>query len=191
MYLFFDTETTGLPKNYKAPITDSKNWPRMVQIAWQQYNRQGEMTREKVYIITPEGYTIPKEASDVHGITTERAIKEGVDLNKVLHEFRDLMEESEFLAAHNIGFDERILGAEFIRKAVPSLSKRLKRIDTMKESTEFCAIPGQYGFKWPNLTELHTILFGKGFEGAHDALADVRACADCYFELKKRKIVAH
>ena len=27
MYLIFDTETTGLPKNFKAPITDTDNWP--------------------------------------------------------------------------------------------------------------------------------------------------------------------
>ena len=32
MYLIFDTETTGLPKNWKAPLTDFDNWPRMVQL---------------------------------------------------------------------------------------------------------------------------------------------------------------
>ena len=34
MYLFFDTETTGIPRNYKAPASDFKNWPCLVQIAW-------------------------------------------------------------------------------------------------------------------------------------------------------------
>jgi hypothetical protein len=34
MYLFFDTETTGLPSNYKAPATDLNNSPRLVQLAW-------------------------------------------------------------------------------------------------------------------------------------------------------------
>jgi len=32
-------------------------------------------------------------------------------------------------------------------------------------------------------------LFEEAFEGAHRALVDVRACARCYFELKRRKIV--
>lgn len=41
MYLFFDTETTGLPKNYKAPASDSDNWPRLVQIAWSIYDAEG------------------------------------------------------------------------------------------------------------------------------------------------------
>jgi len=34
MYLFFDAETTGIPRNYKVPASDHRNWPRLVQIAW-------------------------------------------------------------------------------------------------------------------------------------------------------------
>ena len=187
MYLFFDTETTGLPKNYKAPASDTDNWPRLVQIAWIIYNKGGDILEKKMYIIKPEGYTIPKVASDVHGISTEKAIAEGVDLTMVLNDFREAMLKSDFLVAHNISFDEKIAGAEFIRKKIAKLGKALPRRDTMMESVDFCKIPGKYGnFKWPNLTELHTILFGKGFDGAHDALVDVIACADCFFELQKR-----
>ena len=185
MYLFFDTETTGLPKNYKAPASDTDNWPRMIQIAWQIYNDKNELTDSQMYIIKPEGFSIPKEASDVHGITTEKAIAEGVDLEETLNKFREAMISSEHLVAHNISFDEKIVGAEFIRKKIARLPKKLGRIDTMKEATDYCKIPGKQGYKWPNLTELHTQLFGKGFDGAHDALADVKACADSFFELRK------
>ncbi len=126
MYLFFDTETTGLPQNYKAPATDLDNWPRMVQIAWQHYTKDGRLLDSKVYIIKPEGYKIPKEASDVHGITTEKAINEGFDLCWILNEFREMMLKSDTLVAHNISFDEKILAAEFIRKKIKSLPKKLK-----------------------------------------------------------------
>ena len=34
MYLFFDTETTGLPKRWNAPVTDLENWPRSFAGAW-------------------------------------------------------------------------------------------------------------------------------------------------------------
>lgn len=190
MYLFFDTETTGLPKNWKAPVTDTNNWPRMIQIAWQHYNTNHQLLDEQVFIIKPENFTIPKAASDVHGITTEKALMEGHDLTTVLNIFRQKMLESEYLIAHNISFDEMVLGAEFIRKKIQRLPKKLPRIDTMQESTTFCALPGKYGdYKWPNLTELHTKLFGKGFDGAHDALADVVACANCFFELKKIGVI--
>ena len=73
MYLFFDTETTGLPRNYKAPLTAFDNWPRMVQIAWMQYDESGSLLSETSYIIKPEGYQIPEAVSKLHGITTERA----------------------------------------------------------------------------------------------------------------------
>ena len=73
MYLIFDTETTGLPKNYNAPITDLDNWPRMVQIAWQLHELDGTLVEVKNYIVKPEGYTIPFNSAKIHGITTEKA----------------------------------------------------------------------------------------------------------------------
>ena len=51
MYLFFDTETTGLPKNWKAPVTDVNNWPRMVQLAWETYDVQGNLLARNNHII--------------------------------------------------------------------------------------------------------------------------------------------
>jgi len=192
MYIVFDTETTGLPKNYNAPLSDLDNWPRMVQIAWQIYNKDGVLLEEKMFIVKPEGYTIPKEASDVHGITTERAIAEGHDLEATLNEFRSGMLKAEYLVAHNISFDEKIVGAEFIRKKISPLAKKLERLDTMTSSTNYCKLPNRRDpskFKFPNLTELHKKLFNIGFDGAHDALADVSACARCLFELKKLGII--
>lgn len=185
MYLFFDTETTGLPKKWNAPVTDLDNWPRLVQLAWLLYDSRDQEIKSANRIIIPEGFTIPTDASDVHGITTERAYTEGIDLNEALIEFSSAMDDAEFLIAHNISFDEMIIGAEFLRKDVKSQLAQIPKICTMKTTTNICKIPGRYGFKWPNLTELHQHLFHKGFDGAHDALADVRACADCFFELKK------
>ena len=59
MYLIFDTETTGLPQNFNAPLSDSDNWPRMVQIAWQLHDEEGKLIENQDYIIKPEGYDIP------------------------------------------------------------------------------------------------------------------------------------
>ena len=84
MYLIFDTETTGLPKDYNAPLTDLDNWPRLVQLAWQLHANDGSLIEAQNFIIKPEGYNIPYNAEKVHGISTERANKEGHDLNKVL-----------------------------------------------------------------------------------------------------------
>ncbi len=189
MYLFFDTETTGLPKRWDAPVSDLSNWPRMVQIAWLQYSTKGEKITGQDYIIKPEGFTIPIEASRVHGISTERAVKEGVFLEMVLKEFSDLINASSLLVAHNMNFDEKIIGAEFLRKGIENSLLKTDRLCTMRASTDYCALPGKSGFKWPKLDELHSRLFGTGFEEAHNAAADIEACARCFWELKKRNIM--
>ncbi len=192
MFLFFDTETTGLPKNWKAPVTDSENWPRLVQIGWQLYGADKKLIESVEYIIKPEGFTIPKEASDVHGITTERALSEGEDLTTILNTFREAMLKADYLIAHNISFDEMIVGAEFVRKQIARLPKKLPRICTMKTTVDFCAIPSRNNYslyKYPNLTELHFKLFKTKFEDAHTALADVEACANCFFELQNMGVI--
>ena len=61
----------------------------------------------------------------------------------------------------------------------------------MMKSTSYCKLPGKNGkgFKWPKLEELYQVLFGKQMENAHDALADVMACKECFFELIKLGII--
>ena len=189
MYLFFDTETTGLPRNYKAPASDTNNWPRMVQIAWRLNDEKGKEIDAQDFIIKPEGYIIPKEASNVHRITTERANAEGVDLEIVLESFSQLINEAKYLVAHNISFDEKIIGAEFYRKNVANKFHKIKTICTMHSTTNFCKIPGNYGYKWPKLQELHYKLFGEKFKEAHNAAADIDATVKCFWKLKELKII--
>ena len=190
MFLIFDTETTGLPKNYNAPVSDSSNWPRMVQIAWILYDKYGDEIESESYIIKPKGFTIPLDAVRVHGITTERAMAEGVELTTVLRKFIDVLDLSDYLVAHNMSFDERIVGAELVRENIyPNRSSRIKRICTKEASTDYCKIPGDYGYKWPSLTELHFILFKTHFDEAHNATVDVQACARCFFELRRRGVI--
>ncbi|MEI8204726.1 MAG: 3'-5' exonuclease, partial [Bacteroidota bacterium] len=173
MYLFFDTETTGLPKNWKAPVSEVNNWPRLVQLAFLFYDDKGKLLVGGNHIIRPDGFTIPADASRIHGISTERALSEGKALKLVLDEFLALIEEAKCLVAHNMSFDEKIVGAEFIRNRIPDPTAKKKKICTMQSSTNFCAIPGNYGFKWPKLSELHFKLFKEDFEEAHNAAADI------------------
>lgn len=189
MYLFFDTETTGLPKNWKAPITDLANWPRMVQLAYFLADADGNKISAGDFIIKPVGYTIPDEVARIHGITTARALAEGKDLSAVLRDFQAAIDRAQYLIAHNMSFDEKIAGAEFLRNAMPDSLPAKTRICTMHSSTNYCAIPGPYGNKWPKLIELHTKLFQAGFEAAHNASADVAAMMKCFWELKRMGII--
>ena len=190
--IFFDTETTGLPKSYNAPISNTQNWPRMVQLAFIEYFEDGTLAAEHNYIIKPEGFSIPTQTSNIHRITTERANAEGRDLQEVLTIFDDAVKESVLLVAHNFDFDKCIVGAELFRKNFETnilLSKR--NFCTMKNKNviDFCKISGNYGYKWPKLDELHYKLFQKRVTDAHDASIDIRATAKCFWELLKRGVV--
>ncbi|MEI8197146.1 MAG: 3'-5' exonuclease [Phycisphaerae bacterium] len=189
MYLFFDTETTGIPRNYKAPVTDLNNWPRVVQLAFLLTDGAGQPLASWQAIIKPDGYTIPPDAANIHGITTARALSEGVAIATALQEFLTRLADCQVLVAHNISFDENILGAEFLRAKLANPLPAKKRVCTMLSTTEFCAIPGPYGFKWPRLEQLYRKLFNETFADAHSALGDVTACARCFFELKKIGVI--
>lgn len=189
MYLVFDTETTGLPKNWGAPIEDLDNWPRVVQLAYAFFDDQKEAQCIGGKIIKPDGFVIPQEAARIHGINQARAEKTGIPLKEALKEINPLLKKAKILIAHNIRFDIKVLGAEFLRAKIKTNLFDLERVCTMFKSTQYCAIKSDRGYKWPKLEELHTKLFGKGFEDAHDARADVLACAKCYFELIEKGII--
>ncbi|MFA7170885.1 MAG: 3'-5' exonuclease [Candidatus Paceibacterota bacterium] len=191
MYLFFDTETTGLPRDWNAPVDKLDNWPRLVQLAWLLYDENGKKLDERAHIVKPEGFLIPSESAKVHGITNEKALAEGEDLRFVLEEFAERIAEANLLVAHNMSFDEKIMGAEFLRGKMETELFQTERICTMLSSIDFCRIPssGGSGYKWPRLSELYIKLFGKDFEGAHDALVDTSACARCFFELMEKSII--
>jgi DNA polymerase III epsilon subunit-like protein len=189
MLLFFDTETTGIPRDYRAPASDLANWPRLVQIAWLEVDEDGRELAGAEHVIRPDGFVIPPAAAAIHGITTERALAEGVSLADVLDALAPRILAADTLFAHNIAFDEKIVGAELLRAGRDNVIEARPRRCTMLESTRYCALPGRYGPKWPTLAELHHKLFGEGFDGAHRALADVRATARCYAELKRLRVM--
>jgi DNA polymerase III epsilon subunit-like protein len=189
-YLFFDTETTGLPKNWDAPINQFDNWPRIVQIAWLLYDSEGNEISKNEFIILPDGFSIPKNASDVHGITTAYAFEVGEKLNDVLLLFEEHCKLSKYLIAHNINFDSKVLGSEFLRILSRNPIQKLELLCTMKNSTQYCRINGRYGeYKWPTLSELHTKLFGYDFDKAHDALADIEATAKCFWKMRRLNLI--
>jgi DNA polymerase III epsilon subunit-like protein len=189
VYLFFDTETTGIPRNWKAPASDLANWPRLVQMAWVECEESGEVTARRQFIVRPDGFSIPPNATRVHGITTERASREGVAVKEVLEAFTAAAGASAFAIAHNLDFDEKVLGAEFLRAGLTNPLPRLSRLCTMRTATDYCRLPGRYGYKWPTLEELYRHLFDETLEGSHDAATDALACSRCFFELRRLEVL--
>ena len=191
MFLVFDTETTGLPQNYRAPITDFNNWPRMVQIAWQIHDAKGDLVEVKNFIIKPEGFSIPFNSEKIHGISTKMALEKGIPLKDVLVHFQEALSNVKYIIGHNISFDNNIVGCEFLRSEMINVLSDKISIDTKEESTDFCQLPGGRGgkFKWPSLSELYVKLFNETFAEAHNASADVEATTRCFLELVRLGII--
>ena len=189
MYIIFDTETTGLPKSWNAPITDTDNWPRVVQIAWQLHDDMGRLIEAKDYLIAPDGFDIPYDSEQIHGISTALATTLGSSLNDVLAQFNTALGQVKFAVGQNLKFDTNVLGCEFHRLGIKTPMTSMPVLDTCTEITaKLCQLPGGRGgrFKLPTLAELYLFLFQESFDEAHNATADVEATARCFFELVRR-----
>ncbi|NCT09554.1 MAG: DNA polymerase III subunit alpha [Flavobacteriia bacterium] len=190
MYLIFDTETTGLPKSWNAPITDTDNWPRCIQIAWQLHDAMGNLIEHRDFLIKPDGFNIPFDAERIHGISTELAQEQGISLEEGLALFNQVLQKTSFVVGQNVSFDINILGCEFHRLGIQNNLTKLPFLDTCTEkSATLCKLSGGRGgkFKLPTLTELHKHLFAVDFEEAHNATADVEATTRCFLELIRLK----
>lgn len=189
-YLFFDTETTGLPKDYMAPTTDVDNWPRMIQLGWILDNEMEETVSEgNEYVFSPD-LEIEAEAAEKNGLTFDFLKENGKPVAEVLRRFMEDFEKADVIVGHNVGFDKCVVGAELVRLGMGDVMKDKPSVCTMLSTVDYLKLPnkpGKTGYKWPRLMELHKFLFGCEFEGAHDAMADIRATEKCYWELRFRK----
>ena len=190
MYLFFDTETTDLPDQKKPASWEGQ--PRICQLGAILADRHGRLKAEMNLLVKPDGWTIPQAASDIHGITQEDAGRYGLTIKGVLSIFGRLLVKADRLVAHNIGFDIFMLEIECSRTGV-ALDLPPDHACTMQDAKDRVKLPltpkmvacGMREFKKPNLQEAHRHFFGREFEGAHDAMADVRACRDVYFAMNR------
>lgn len=214
MFIVFDTETLGLPKNYNASAEDVENWPRIIQLAWSVFDETGTLVKRVCKMIKPDGWRLmtveeayqdgllrgkTPEAAKAgssfwvdNGYSDEKLLAEGVPMASVLAEFIEDRLKAHYAIGHNLSFDSKIVRAEMVRAGLNHIEFTAKKCCTMMKSTNYAKIPalnGRKGYKWPTLTELHNKLFGSDFTGAHDAGADVDACAKCFFELLRLKVI--
>lgn len=187
--LYFDTETTGLPSKGAQWDIDYESFPRICQLSW---IYQG---KENNYIIHPDRWTIPEEATAVHGITNEYAQEHGVALELALSEFIKDCKDAKLVCGHNIYFDISIVKSECMRRRVyndvidAALFKG-KRIDTMRPSMAFVDARFPNGrLKFPKLEELYARCFPGETFPAHDAIEDVRAVVRCLPVLVRKGLI--
>jgi DNA polymerase-3 subunit epsilon len=186
MYLFFDTETTGLPKNWKAKATDVDNWPRITQLAIIVTDENFKVQHEYSELVKPDDWSIPKEKFFIdNNMSTERCEQYGYPISKTLNSFVQLLKGCDYVVAHNMNFDLKVISAEMIRAGIKT-NHPTKKICSMLSTRDYFGTG-----KWPSLIKLHTKIFGADFGNAHDALADVRATVRCVKYLTENGLVTN
>lgn len=181
-YIFFDTETNGLPEDAKIGAhRDPDSWPELVQIAWILTDDDFNTLAQKSYIIYPEGWRVSKTSTEIHGISNAQAMQEGTDLKEVLTDFEQDYLKAELAICHNLAFDENVLVAAFARAGMKSPIKKIDRLCTMRISSQYVGIENNWGkYKWPKLSELYYRATGKHFKETHKADNDVKGLVDAY-----------
>jgi DNA polymerase-3 subunit epsilon len=195
MYLFFDTETTGLI-DFKKDLLDPSQ-PRIIQLGAILTDATGATIAELNAFIKPDGWTIDEQgkAFEANGITQIKCETVGIPMSHALAIFNAMKAACKCRVAHNISFDKQMLAREAGAYGIPHDSEGIESFCTMQSSKGILKLPpsdkmmaaGIKAFKTPNLQEAHVHFMGCEFEGAHDAMADVRACTDVFFAMKKLK----
>jgi len=140
LYLFFDTETTGVPRAHGAPPDAIRQWPRLVQIAWAAYDEAGSCVAE-----------VPPSATKIHGISTARAKADGQPLGWILERFlQAAAENGRMLVGHNVAFDRGIVAAEmyrlgYARESVENGFYATRHLCLMIATAAFCRLPRRFG----------------------------------------------
>lgn len=180
MILFLDTETTGLPKSRNASPEVVDLWPRLVSVAW----ACGKREAAAEYIVRPDGFTVPLQASNVHGITTQKAEAEGLPLAEVFGILEDILGRCTVVACYNVAFDKNVLLSEAHRMGHARL---IKKLEDVKWYCVMDRVQRHFGNKkYIKLEAAHSQLCGMTAD-YHNASEDVLATRDIMLALCSKK----
>lgn len=198
LIMSYDTETQSLPF-WKEP-SDHPDQPHIVQLAALLVDEDTREVREQMdVIVRPDGWTIPDEVAAIHGITTERAMDEGIPEKEAFEQLIEMWKQCDFRLGFNENFDARILRIATFRYAGQDIIDAWKEAPAkcaMRMAKPICKIPasakarrfGQY--KNPTLAEAYKHFTGMDLVDAHSAMADTMACMDVYFAALKHEAQA-
>lgn len=185
MYLIFDASANGRPRSYKAPLDDTAAWPHLMHLSWIVLGKDLKPKEDYNMLINPDSYTPTPEALKSHHIEKEDLYSSSDSIASVLQQFTSSVNQSQYLLAHNLQYNEGVIGSEYYRMSMSSPLIAAEKYCLMQEATYFCKLPGKRGYKWPSLQEMHSIMFRQGYTPAGHARADVIAASRCFIFLMK------
>lgn len=153
----------------------------MIHLSWIILDKSLNPVDDYDHIIIPEGFSVTPEIEQRCKIDEEDIKTKGAKLEDVLNGFEKSLQDAEYVLAHNLNFNENVLAAEYLRKGISHSLFRKESFCLMQEATFFCKLPSKTGgYKWPSLSELHSIIFKKAYAPPNNARADVIAATRCF-----------
>ena len=184
----YDTETSGLPKREKGKPYDYENseqfdTARLISISWLLLNEKNEIVEKKTYFIKPDNFEVSQESINIHGLSYEFLIENGVEIHEMFSHLNGIFESYNItqIIAHNVDFDINILKSELYRYDYNITLGQFRAIPlycTMKEAQKKMCVR-----KWPKLSEAYTHFYGDNITNAHDAEFDTLHCYKIYLKL--------
>jgi DNA polymerase-3 subunit epsilon len=182
--VFVKAETTGLP-NFGAPSGDESQ-PHIVQFAAIKVDPETRLPIASINaIIKPDGWDIPPEASNIHGITVNHAMMHGVSESEVIAEFAVMIAMGEEIICHSSAFIGKILRTAAKRYLGDQIADEWKERGltcTAKLTKEIVRIPAaKTGYKLPTLEQAYSHFTGKELIAKNNAMICADAIREVYF----------
>ncbi|OCX54779.1 DNA polymerase III subunit epsilon [Mucilaginibacter sp. PPCGB 2223] len=185
--LFIDTETSGLPKNWKLPYADNANWPTAVQVSWVIYDEHRREVKREDHYVSNNDLAISKQAYKIHGLSAEFLSQHGDSRKQVMKLlYQDLEKYKPLVVGHFVELDYHITGVDFFRVEMEQPMNRLPMFCTMLATKNMVRNPQMHYLK---LGELYELLFNKPLGNQHNAMTDALATAECFFELQRTEAI--
>tara|TARA_A100001011_G_C14146463_1_gene772087 strand:+ start:433 stop:1083 length:651 start_codon:yes stop_codon:yes gene_type:complete len=193
--LIFDTETSGLPEERNGSILSTEKWPYVLQLSYILYDTSNNELIEysDKLVKIPYFVYISPESENIHKITREKCYKEGVEIEKLLHDFNRVLTKTDLIIGHNIEFDKKVLMVEFVRNKIPHKffinNIQVPYFCTMQKGKALCNLTfktydGRIIPKSPKLIELYRHFFNDEPNGLHNSLIDTIVCLRCYYKMQ-------
>lgn len=171
--LVLDTETTALVAN---SLLAEHHLPQIIEFCGLVYDEEARLVDELEFFCDP-GRTIPAEVTKITGIKTED-VKGHPSFGHRAMEVRRLIESCDAVVAHNLSYDMTVVDVE-MRRLEKAVNWPTDQVCTVEQTEHLKGHRLRLG-------DLHELLFGEPFAGAHRARVDVEALARCYHELVRR-----
>lgn len=177
---FVYTDTNGLHKTDE--FISKKNMYEFARpvclnyiIGYKQGKEFIEVVKER-RIFKPEYISIPKDISDIHGITYEKAEKKGENGTDILSKFVKDLKNVDVIVSHNLPFHLKAIQNESIRRCISPDYSKFILIDTISFS---------HDFKYPKLKELAEKILKKDYSDKKQSY-NIQIIKKCFLKLYEK-----